>query len=114
MPDPQPQAVWAEGAAYENYVGRWSRLVADEFLRWIDVPPGKTWLDVGCGTGVLTRKILGRSAPARVLGVDSSERFVTFARENVPHAHGEFRVGDARALPVADKKFDAAVCPAWC
>lgn len=103
------KAVWAKGAAYERYVGRWSRLVADEFLRWIDVPPGKAWLDVGCGTGVLTRKILERNAPSRVLGIDSSEGFVSHARAHISHAHADFRVGDARALPVEDQKFDAVV-----
>jgi SAM-dependent methyltransferase len=109
MTDARSHGVWADGAAYENYVGRWSRLVADDFLRWIDVPPGKAWLDVGCGTGVLTRKILERSAPARVLGIDSSERFASYATAHIAHAHAEFRVGDARALPVADKAFDSLV-----
>ena len=32
--------VWANGAQYEGYVGRWSRLVAAEFLRRLDPPPG--------------------------------------------------------------------------
>ena len=109
MTDARSHDVWGHGAAYENYVGRWSRLVADDFLRWIDVPPGKAWLDVGCGTGVLTRKILERNAPARVLGVDFSESFVSHARAHIAHAHAEFRVGDARALPLGDQKFDAAV-----
>jgi hypothetical protein len=65
--------VWASGAAYEAYVGRWSRLVAREFLGWLAWPPGKRWLDVGCGTGVLSRAILDyrkweRQAPDLVVG----------------------------------------------
>jgi 2-polyprenyl-3-methyl-5-hydroxy-6-metoxy-1,4-benzoquinol methylase len=44
---------WTSGDAYEPYVGRWSRLVAREFLEWLAVPPGGRWLDVGCGTGAL-------------------------------------------------------------
>src|SRR5919198_5704459 len=47
--------VWASGDQYEPYVGRWSRLVAREFLAWIAVPPDSAWLDVGCGTGALTQ-----------------------------------------------------------
>ncbi len=100
---------WTQGAAYERYVGRWSRLVADDFLRWLDVPPRKAWLDVGCGTGVLTRKILERAAPARVMGIDAAESFVSHAQAEIAHAHAEFRVGDARALPVGDGAFDAVV-----
>jgi hypothetical protein len=29
--------VWASGAAYEPYVGRWSRLVARAFVDWLSV-----------------------------------------------------------------------------
>jgi hypothetical protein len=36
---------------YESYIGRWSKLVARQFLAWLDVPSGLQWLDVGCGTG---------------------------------------------------------------
>ena len=49
---------WASGAAYEGYIGRWSRLVAPEFVDWLAQPAGLRWLDVGCGTGILTRTIL--------------------------------------------------------
>ena len=30
---------WAAGALYEPYVGRWSRLVASDFLGWVAAPP---------------------------------------------------------------------------
>ena len=44
-------------------VGRWSRLAAQEFLAWLAVPDElANWLDVGCGTGELTRVILGAVA----------------------------------------------------
>ena len=49
---------WASGDLYEPYVGRWSRVVAQEFLKWLDVPEQKCWLDVGCGTGALSQTIL--------------------------------------------------------
>jgi hypothetical protein len=29
---------WAAGELYEPYVGRWSRLVAKDFLRWLELP----------------------------------------------------------------------------
>jgi len=55
--------VWAAGKLYEPYVGRWSRLVALEFLAWLAVPPQRDWLDVGCGTGALTETILRQVQP---------------------------------------------------
>ena len=67
LPAPQKE-VWASGAAYEPYVGRWSRLVAREFLNWLAVPAAGHWLDVGCGTGALSQTILDSAAPSAVKG----------------------------------------------
>lgn len=100
--------IWASGAAYEPYVGRWSRLVAREFLEWLDIPPGKRWLDVGSGTGALSQAILQTNDPAAVVGVDRSEDFAAYAGAQTQDARAEFRVGDAQALPVEDGTFDAA------
>jgi len=46
---------WDYGDAYEQYVGRWSRPVAREFLGWLNADPGLMWGDVGCGTGALAK-----------------------------------------------------------
>jgi SAM-dependent methyltransferase len=109
MVDTARNDVWAQGAAYERYVGRWSRRVADEFLIWLAIPPGQSWLDVGCGTGALTQRILEQAAPARIVGVDSSEGFVAHASAHVTDDRAQFRVGDARTLPVEDRSFDVVV-----
>lgn len=53
--------VWATGDSYEQYVGRWSRLVAHEFLDWLEPSDGLRWTDVGCGTGALATTILTQS-----------------------------------------------------
>ncbi len=101
--------VWASGAAYEPYVGRWSRLVAKQFLSWLAVPAGRRWLDVGCGTGALTGMILAMASPGRVDGVDASEGYVAYAREQVRDPRARFEVADARALPFPDAAYDAVV-----
>jgi SAM-dependent methyltransferase len=101
--------VWAVGEGYERYVGRWSRLVAPEFLRELGIPGGRSWLDVGCGTGALTQAILDAASPARVVSLDPSEGFVAHARAHVSDERTHFRTGDAQALPVGDAEFDATV-----
>ena len=37
-------ARWDSGDAYEPYMGRWSRLVVRELVKWLVVPPGSRWL----------------------------------------------------------------------
>jgi SAM-dependent methyltransferase len=101
--------VWAAGAAYEPYVGRWSRLVAREFLTWLAVPPGRRWLDVGCGTGALSGMVVAMVSPAHVDGVDRSEGFVAYARQQVADPRVRFEVADAQALAAPDASYDVVV-----
>ncbi|MCC6803288.1 MAG: class I SAM-dependent methyltransferase [Anaerolineae bacterium] len=107
--DSKRKEVFERGAAYEPYVGRWSRRVAPEFLAWLSIEPGKRWLDVGSGTGALSQTILRMCEPLSVTGIDRSEGFVAYASEQVQDARVEFRVGDAQDLPVETGTFDAAV-----
>ncbi|HSE00551.1 MAG TPA: class I SAM-dependent methyltransferase, partial [Burkholderiales bacterium] len=103
------KSVWASGVAYEPYVGRWSRLVAREFVDWLAIPPAARWLDVGCGTGALAETILRRANPAQVHGIDPSEGYLALAREQVRDPRVRFDVGDARRLPVETVTCDAVV-----
>lgn len=100
---------WSDWEAYEAFIGRWSRLVAIEFLRWLAVPVGSTWLDVGCGTGALSATILAVAEPASVQGVDPSTGYVAHARDVVDDVRARFDVADAMALPFDDGSFDVVV-----
>ncbi len=101
-------SIWASGAAYEPYVGRWSRLVARELLAWLAAPPGSGWLDVGCGTGALSATILAVDRRSTVTGIDASEGYVAYAREQIQEPRAEFRLGNAQDLPFERATFDAA------
>jgi SAM-dependent methyltransferase len=79
------------------------------FVRLLDVPPGRRWLDVGCGAGALTAAVLAVADPTQVIGVDPSEGFLTSARSRIVGPRSTFRLGDARSLPLPDQHFDAVV-----
>jgi len=100
---------WNSGHAYEQYVGRWSRKVAIEFLRWLTPSPGLAWADVGCGTGALTSTILTMWEPSSIVGVDSSEGFVAQARRAIADSRVHFEIGDATRLPLDAADRDVTV-----
>jgi SAM-dependent methyltransferase len=100
---------WTDGAGYEAYVGRWSRRVAERFLPWLEVSRGATWIDVGCGTGVLTRAILDLEDPESVVGVDPAPAFLTTARTSIRDPRVNFLEATAEALPDGVGSADAIV-----
>ncbi len=106
---PERRDAWGAGDLYEPYVGRWSRVVAREFLAWLQAPSSVDWLDVGCGTGALTETILQQSQPRSVKGIDPAAGFVEHARAHVTDPRATFEVGDAQSLPVESARFGAAV-----
>jgi SAM-dependent methyltransferase len=109
MQDSAPQIRFDDGAAYEDFMGKWSLLAGDTFLDWLAPPAGWRWADVGCGNGAFTELLMRRCAPARVEGVDPSQAQLAYARQRLPVATAHFQLGDASALPFEDHSFDAAV-----
>jgi ubiquinone/menaquinone biosynthesis C-methylase UbiE len=91
-------------------MGRWSRLLADEFLKWLCVSAGARWLDVCCGSGVVTEAIAEFCSPASIVGIDASPAQIAFARMHRTHSGITFELSDATAVPFPDARFDAAVC----
>ena len=100
-----------DGEAYERYMGVWSRLVGEEFVRWMAPKAGLSWIDVGCGNGAFTELVFGRCAPNSVDGVDPSEEQIAYARVRPATTTARYRVGDAMALPYPVDSFEVAVMP---
>jgi SAM-dependent methyltransferase len=105
----RPADAWNVGHAYEQYVGRWSRQVALEFLRWLALPSNLAWADVGCGTGALASTILSEYEPVSVWGIDASTGFITHVRQQIMDPRARFEVGDATGLPWDSAVLDAVV-----
>lgn len=98
-----------DGAAYERFIGRWSRRVADRIVETVTMPGDGPLLDVGCGTGSATAALAAHYPGRAVVGVDVAEPYLTFARARVDQAGVKFHQMDALALDFPDATFDAAV-----
>jgi SAM-dependent methyltransferase len=103
--------------AFGEDIGQNSWLTSDEqdtFLKWLDLSPGKTLLDVACGAGGPALRIAAITG-CSVIGIDVHEQAVTTASSLATQRglaqRAEFRSIDAdRPLPFADSSLDAITC----
>jgi len=93
--------------AYQRFMGRYSRPLAEQFVDLVAVRPSDRVLDVGCGPGILPAPLVERCGPEGVGAVDPSPPFVADVRERLPGV--DVREAAAEALPFDDHAFDAAL-----
>ncbi|HEY3030773.1 MAG TPA: class I SAM-dependent methyltransferase [Bradyrhizobium sp.] len=94
--------------AYEHFMGRWSRRLSPPFVEFAGIADGERILDVGCGTGSLTRVMLDAADVKSIVGVDVADVYLESARQTIRDPRVDFKTGDATSLPFADKSFDRA------
>jgi ubiquinone/menaquinone biosynthesis C-methylase UbiE len=118
---------WRDGAALDAARGR-ERAASLElrgsaaeqieiraaYLDLLDIAPGESVLEVGCGSDAVLRDLARRVAPAgRAVGVDPSPVMLQIAGELAGEAGLgeviELREGDARALPFPNGAFDVVL-----
>jgi SAM-dependent methyltransferase len=97
------------GAAYEDFMGVWSRLVGEQFLAWLAPTQGLRWADIGCGNGCSTEQLLHIARPASVAALDPSAEQLSSARALLSGQPVTLEQGSAMALPFEDASFDAAL-----
>ncbi|HOU89680.1 MAG TPA: class I SAM-dependent methyltransferase [Polyangiaceae bacterium] len=80
-------------------------------LQELGVEADEWVLDVGCGTGNLTRALLARLSPAgRVFAVDLSPRMLELAQRKIADPRVSWHAADARRLPLGDAACDRVLC----
>jgi SAM-dependent methyltransferase len=94
----------SSGAAYDTFMGRYSRPLAAPFADAADITEGLSALDVGCGPGALTGVLVDRLGAGAVAACDPSPPFVTECATRYPGV--DVRPGRAEALPFDDGSFD--------
>jgi SAM-dependent methyltransferase len=92
---------------YDDFMGRWSRLLAPRFVSWLPVGPQASWLDVGCGTGALAHAICATARPAGVVACDPSLPFIEYARRRQADPRVAFVVSGIGQLPTRPGGFDS-------
>jgi len=100
---------YSNPTAYEQLMGRWSARLAPLFARFAGIRDGQRILDVGCGTGSLSRTLLASGKAISVVGVDPAEDYVAFARQGAASSRATFQVSTAESLPFPNETFDAAM-----
>lgn len=103
------QNFFRDAQAYNERMGRLSRLAGEQFLNWLSLPGGLRWLDVGCGPGTFTELLLDRNAPSGISAIDPSEKTIEFAKSKQSASRIDYRQGDAMSLPFGDDEYDVAV-----
>lgn len=95
------------GLAYDAFMGRYSRPLADLFADTAAVARGMVAVDVGCGPGALTGVLVDRLGVGAVSACDPSPPFVADCGARYPGV--DVREGRAEAIPFDDDTFDAAL-----
>lgn len=99
-----------------RYHDRWAKgdigpfKSTSELVSLSKIKPGDHVLDLACGTGVVTKKILSKvRSHGYVVGVDSSSTAIRIAKKWNGEKNLDFVIADAEHVDF-NKKFDAVTC----
>lgn len=100
---------------FDDLADRWDSFEHDDLLEKVErradlleLRPGESVLEIGCGTGQLTGWLAERVRPGRVVAVDFSPNMLCVAKsKNIP---ATFRLADVCQDDLGHAEFDLALC----
>jgi len=114
-----PKFFGKTAGTYET-IARLATLGKDEYWKkqiLFQIPNGDSFLDLACGTGILTRKIAKKFPNAKIIGIDITKGYLTIAKRNSSsYKNISFLHQDAERLHL-DSKFDCIISsylPKYC
>jgi ubiquinone/menaquinone biosynthesis C-methylase UbiE len=97
----------------KNYDRRWYWLFHfsnKAVLRTLDLKPGLSILDVGCGTGILLQQLLQLGLHLKLYGIDISSKMVKVAQAKFDQGSALVHEGSAHGLPYKNESYDCVTC----
>lgn len=94
---------------YERRIGRWSRRISGQFIRWLNPSPGRHYLDVGAGTGALSAAVSAACEPALLVGLDLSADDLHYSHKHGLSGTAAPVAASALSLPFTSMSFDVVV-----
>ncbi len=102
---------WSDGELYERYTGRWSRLIANEFIAWLGIEGSRleNCIDMGCGTGALSEALLANAVCESLTCFDLSPAYLSLAKKRIQSKEVEFLLGDGQNTLLPSGKYCGVV-----
>jgi len=108
---------------FDERASIWDEMVPEEThypLIWaglesIGVQPDERVVDLGCGTGIVTKALLKRmSSRGRVFAVDFSKKMIAVSKSKIPDKRVSWNTSDAAELSFPANEMDRVICfSAW-
>jgi ubiquinone/menaquinone biosynthesis C-methylase UbiE len=95
---------------YDSWAGGANVRAADRLAEFAEVGPGERVIDIGCGTGLVSRSLGPVRSQLEHMAIDLSPDMIAVARERaVPEGNTQYVVMDAHHLVFHDAMFDVAM-----